>query len=86
MSEGHIIYCETCAAAIRERDEARVALWCVVDGIVSGWRIEDRVRIYEHIAKGLGGRYESHVGSFGGEFIGLNARPVQSAIRGTEGK
>lgn len=50
------------------------ALWAVVDGIARGWRIEDRSRIYDEVARGLGGTYENAPGSLAGRFVGLRKR------------
>jgi hypothetical protein len=46
---------------------AEAGLGAVLRGVASGWRIEDRLRIYDAIAKGLGGTYISH--GLTGEFV-----------------
>lgn len=50
---------------------AESGLWSVVRGVARGWRIEDRLHVYQEVAKGLGGRYESEPGSLTGAFVGL---------------
>ena len=50
---------------------AEAGLWSVIKGTARGWRIEDRLRIYADVARGLGGTYEHNHGSLSGEFVGL---------------
>jgi len=52
---------------------AEAGLWAVVNGISAGWPIEQRYRIYDAVARGLGGTHEWERGSLSGQFVGLRA-------------